>query len=117
MCSLATGSGATGAGSRVTASTIGCVRVRGVTLEKKLIFCSCGVFVFIGLVYKILARGVTQFGCAANGSSFVRRSCLNGPHLQSGHQRHQAANILRYPARAACDRNGNAGVEAVIGGG
>ena len=36
-------------------SAIGCARVRVVTLEKKLIFCSCTVFVFACLVYKILA--------------------------------------------------------------
>src|SRR5262245_41176550 len=114
MCSFATG--ATGAGLRVTTSAIGCVCVRVVTLEKKLIFCSRTVFVFICFVYKVLAVMSDKSGCAANGSSFVRRSCLSRPRLQSGHQRRQGANTLCDPAGAACDRNGNAGVEAVIGG-
>ncbi len=35
---------------------------------------------------------------------------------QSRHQRRQGANILRDPTGAACDRNGNARVEVVIGG-
>src|SRR6266436_4648751 len=85
MCSFATGAGATGAGSRVTTSAIGCVRVRVVTLEKKLIFCSCTVFVFIGLVYRILARGVTHLGCAANGSSFYAKVLLEraAPSIQT----------------------------------
>src|SRR6266566_7468265 len=112
MCSFATG-----AASRVITSAIGCARVRGVTLEKKLIFCSCTVFVFIHLVYKILPVVSLNSVVRLTAQVFMRRSCLNGPHLQSRHQRRQGANILRDPARAACDRNGNARVEAVIGGG
>src|SRR5258708_28616587 len=51
MCSFATE-----AGSRVMTSAAGCGRVRVVTLEKKLIFCSCCTgFVFRSLVYKVLA--------------------------------------------------------------
>src|SRR6266436_1426304 len=114
MCSFATG-----AGSRGMTSAIGCGRVRVVTLEKKLIFCPCTVSaLFRNRLFSLqdLGHGVTQFGSAANGSSFMRRSYLHGPRLQSRHQRRQGANILRDPAGAACDRNGNTGVEAVIGG-
>jgi hypothetical protein len=50
MCSFTTGAGATAVGSRVMTSAIGCARERGVTLEKKLIFCSFTVFVFTGSV-------------------------------------------------------------------
>src|SRR6516162_5326148 len=116
MCSFATG-----AGSRGMTSAIGCARVRVVTLEKKLIFCSCTVS--YSALFRIrlfslqdLGHGVTQFGSAANGSSFMRRSYLHRPRLQSRHQRRQRANILRDPAGAACDRNGNTRVEAAIGG-
>src|SRR5262249_12254278 len=107
MCSVATG-----AGSRVMTSAAGCARGRVVTLEKKLIFCSCTFFVFTRLVYKILAVVSLKSG-AANDSSFMRSPCLNGPRLQSRHQRHQGADILRDPARAACDWNRNARCEAV----
>src|SRR6516162_4890861 len=112
MCSFATG-----AGSRVMTSAIGRGRVRGVTLEKKLIFCSCTVFVFHLFSLLGLSRGVTQIGLLwLTAQCSVRRFCLNGPRLQFGHQRRQGANILRNPTGAGCDRNGNAGVEAVIGG-
>src|SRR5262245_8512056 len=114
MCSFATG-----AGPRGMTSAIGSARVRVVTLEKELIFCPCTVSALCRNLLFILidcGHGSPQFGSAANGSSFMRRSYLHGPRLQSGHQRRQGANILRDPTGAACDRNGNAGVEAVIGG-
>src|SRR6516162_5375513 len=72
MCSVAGG-----ARSRVMTSAAGCARGRVVTLEKKLIFCSCAFFVFTRLVYKILAVVSLKSG-AANDSSFMRSPCLNG---------------------------------------
>src|SRR5262249_26238325 len=93
-----------------------CVRVRVVTLEKKLIFCSCTVFVFICVVYKILPVVSLNSVVRLTAQVLCDGPPLNRPRLQSRHQRRQGANILCDPARAACDRNGNAGVEAVIGG-
>src|SRR5262249_1238379 len=56
MCSFAAG-----AGPRVTGSAAGCARVRVVTLEKKLIFCSCPTsFVFRSFSLQALGPGVTQ---------------------------------------------------------
>src|SRR5258708_33882280 len=113
MCSLGTG-----AGSRGMTSAIGCGRVRVVTLEKKLIFCPCTVSaLFRNRLFSLqdLGHGVTQFGSAANGSSFMRRSYLHGPRLQSRHQRRQGANILRDPAGAAWGRKGETRCEAGVG--
>src|SRR5262249_47552144 len=50
MCSFATG-----AGSRVMTSAVGCGRVRGVTFEKKLISAHVLFSYFTRSVYKILA--------------------------------------------------------------
>src|SRR5262249_46580163 len=81
MCSFATG-----AGSRVMTSTFGCARVRVVTLEKKLVFCSsctgfgfhtCTGFVPLvsdstRLVYKVLALASLK-SSLVNGSIFYSR--------------------------------------------
>src|SRR2546430_6379904 len=109
MCSFATG-----AGSRGMTSAIGCGRVRVVTLEKKLIFSALALFRIRLFSLQDLGHGVTQFGSAADGSSFMRRSYLHGPRLQSRHQRRQGANILRDHAGAAFDRHWITRVEAEI---
>src|SRR6266436_1023925 len=68
MCSFATG-----AGSRVMTSTFGCARVRVVTLEKKLIFCSsCTGFGFHTFSLQGFRPGVTQVGCVETAQCPIR---------------------------------------------